>query len=249
MNIKILTLFDDYFDSPFSTGIIGNCINHDIVNVDIVNLREYGTGNYKKCDDYPYGGGPGLIMTADLFNRYYENNPKKSDDYTVLFSPTGTVFNQAKAKELSMKDNITFILGHYEGIDSRVETTYADESISIGDYVLSGGEAASIVVVDAICRYKGGLGNENSLIDDTFEEGTNGLLEYEQYTRPLEINNLKVPSVLLSGDHKKIREFRRIQSLIRTFTYRQDLFVKVDITKKDIFAIYDYLAKKSNNNS
>ncbi len=245
MNIKILTLFESYFDSPLSSGIIGNCITHNHVNVDVVDIRKYGYGNYRKCDDYPYGGGAGLVMTTDLFERYYEANPKVSGEHTVLLTPTGSVFNQDKARMFSKKDNLTFILGHYEGVDARVENAYVDESISIGDYVLSGGEAAVLVIIDAICRYKGGLGNENSLINDTFESGMDGLLEYEQYTRPdVDALGAVVPSVLMSGDHKKIAEYRRLRSLIRTFTYRKDLFAKADITKKDIIAIYNYLAKK-----
>ncbi len=246
MNIKILTLFDSYFDGPFSTGIIGNCVNHSLINTEIINLREYGSGNYKKCDDYPYGGGPGLVMTADLFDRYYKANPKCQGEHTVLFSPTGSIFNQSMARRLSKKSNITFILGHYEGIDGRVEAAYADECISIGDYVLSGGEAVAVVVVDAICRYKGGLGNGLSLENDSFESGSNGLLEYEQYSRPPSINGLDVPDVLLSGNHKNIAQFRRMRSLIRTFTYRKDIFAKVSITKEDISTIYNYLVEKSN---
>lgn len=245
MNIKILTLFERYFDSPLSTGIIGNCIAHNHVSVNVVDIRRYGYGNYRKCDDYPYGGGAGLVMTVDLFERYYEANAKTRGEYTVLLSPTGSVFNQDKARMLSEKDNLTFILGHYEGVDARVENAYVDESISIGDYVLSGGEAAVLVIIDAICRYKGGLGNDASLVDDTFESGMNGLLEYEQYTRP-DVDNIgqEVPSVLMSGDHKKIAEYRRLRSLIRTFNNRKDLFAKADISKKDIIAIYNYLAKK-----
>lgn len=228
-----------------SVGIIGNCKAHNHVDIDVVGIRQYGYGNYRKCDDYPYGGGAGLVMTADLFERYYEANPKASNEHTVLLSPTGSVFNQAKAKEFSEKENLTFILGHYEGVDARVEQAYVHESVSIGDYVLSGGEAAVIVIIDAICRYKGGLGNENSLVDDTFESGMDGLLEYEQYTRPeLDALGVSVPDVLLSGDHKKIAEYRRLRSLIRTFTYRKDLFAKANITKKDIIAMYNYLAKK-----
>ncbi len=245
MNIKILTLFENYFDDPLSVGIIGNCVAHNHVNIDVIGIRQYGYGSYRKCDDYPYGGGAGLVMTADLFERYYVANAKKSGEYTVLLTPTGGVFNQAKAREFSEKDNLTFILGHYEGVDARVESAYVDESVSIGDYVLSGGEAAVLVIIDAICRYKGGLGNENSLVDDTFESGMDGLLEYEQYTRPdVDALGQSVPSILLSGDHKKIAEYRRLRSLIRTFNYRKDLFAKADITKKDIIAMYNYLAKK-----
>ena len=142
-----------------------------------------------------------MIMTYTIFKKYFESNNK---GHTIIFSPSGKTLTQEKIKELSKKEHITLILGHYEGIDYRVEKKYADETISIGDYVLSGGEIPALLIIDAICRYKGVLNNSESVVNDTFEENANGLLEYEQYTRPYEIDNMKVPDVLISGNHKLI---------------------------------------------
>lgn len=238
MTVTLLTLFPTFFDSPTSMGVINGALENKKINLDIVNLREYGDGNYRKCDDYPYGGGPGLVMTASIFQKYFDENEK---GHTILFTPTGNKLNQNKIKELSEKEHITLLLGHYEGIDARVDELYVDESISIGDYVLSGGEIPALVLLDAVSRYKDVLGNDESVINDTFEENSNGLLEYEQYTRPSEIKNLKVPPILLSGHHKNIEKYRRECSIIRTFSYRPDIFSNINLTKTDITTIYKYL--------
>lgn len=243
MTITLLTLFPNFFVSPFSMGVIDGAIKNASIDIDIVNLRDYGDGNYKKCDDYSYGGGPGLVMTASIFEKYFDKNKK---GHTVFFTPTGSPLKQNMVKRLSNEDNITLILGHYEGIDKRVEELYVDECISIGDYVLSGGEIPSLVLIDAISRYKDVLGNELSVLSDTFEENASGLLEYDQYTRPPFIKNLSVPEVLLNGNHKCIDEYRRKSSLIKTFNYRPDLLTNIDLTKKDIKTIFNYLIEKSN---
>ncbi len=242
MTITLLTLFPTFFDSPISMGVIDGALKNKKVNLEIINLREFGDGTYRKCDDYPYGGGPGLIMTASIFQKYFDENKK---GHTVLFTPTGNKLSQNKIKELSQKEHITLLLGHYEGIDSRVEELYVDESISIGDYVLSGGEIPALVLIDAISRYKDVLGNNESVINDTFEENANGLLEYEQYTRPSEIKGLEVPPILLSGHHKNIDKYRRERSIIRTFKYRPDIFSNTNLTKADITTIYNYLIEKT----
>ena len=241
MIIDILTLFPKFYESPTSMGVIGMALNEKKIDLNIVDMRLYGDGNYKKCDDYTYGGGPGMIMTYSIFKKYFDSNNR---GYTLLFSPSGKILTQKKIKELSNKEHITMILGHYEGIDYRVEKKYADEVISIGDYVLSGGEIPALLLVDAVSRYKGVLNNKESVTSDTFEENSNGLLEYEQYTRPEEIDNMKVPEVLLSGNHKKIDEYRRERSIIKTFKNRKDLFSKIDLTKKDIESIFNYLKNK-----
>lgn len=242
MVIDILTLFPSFFDSPVSTGVIDGAIENKKISLNIVNMREYGEGSYKKCDDTPYGGGPGMVMTASIFEKYFNSNKK---GYTILFSPTGSPLNQEKVKELSLKDHITLILGHYEGIDARVEKLYTDEIISIGDYVLSGGEIPALTLLDAISRYKGVLGNEDSVINDTFEEMSAGLLEYEQYTKPRNVQGLEVPEVLLDGNHKVIDKYRRAISIIRTFKFRSDLFSEVNLTKEDIKVIFEYLINKT----
>ena len=241
MLIDILTLFPTFYESPISLGIINNAIKNKKINLNIVNMRNFGEGNYKRCDDYPYGGGPGMIMTYNIFKKYFENNNK---GYTIIFSPSGKVLNQKKIKELSKKKHITMILGHYEGIDYRVEKKYADETISVGDYVLSGGEIPALLLIDAIARYKDTLNNKESVYNDTFEENSAGLLEYSQYTRPEKIDDMEVPNILMSGNHKNIEEYRRMSGLINTFKNRADMFSNIKLSKKDLNVIFDYLINK-----
>ena len=238
MIIDILTLFPTFYESPISVGIINNAIKNKKINLNIVNMRNFGEGNYKRCDDYPYGGGPGMILTYDIFKKYFENNNK---GYTIIFSPSGKTLKQKKIKELSQKEHITMILGHYEGIDYRVEKKFADEIISIGDYVLSGGEIPALLLIDAISRYKDILNNKESVYSDTFEKNSFGLLEYEQYTRPEKIDDMEVPNILISGNHKNIEEYRRASSLIKTFKSRADMFSEIKLSKKDLNIIFDYL--------
>lgn len=238
MLIDILTLFPTFYESPISVGIINNAIKNKKINLNIVNMRNFGEGNYKRCDDYPYGGGPGMILTYDIFKKYFENNNK---GYTIIFSPSGKTLKQKKIKELSQKEHITMILGHYEGIDYRVEKKFADEIISVGDYVLSGGEIPALLLIDAISRYKDILNNKESVYSDTFEKNSFGLLEYEQYTRPEKIDDMEVPNILISGNHKNIEEYRRASSLIKTFKNRADMFSEIKLSKKDLDAIFDYL--------
>lgn len=242
MIIDILTLFPTFYESPISVGIINNAIKNKKINLNIVNMRNFGEGNYKRCDDYPYGGGPGMILTYDIFKKYFENNNK---GYTIIFSPSGKTLKQKKIKELSQKEHITMILGHYEGIDYRVEKKFADEIISIGDYVLSGGEIPALLLIDAISRYKYILNNKESVYSDTFEKNSFGLLEYEQYTRPEKIDDMEVPNILISGNHKNIEEYRRASSLIKTFKNRADMFSEIKLSKKDLNIIFDYLINKS----
>ena len=241
MLIDILTLFPTFYESAISVGIINNAIKNKKINLNIVNMRDFGEGNYKRCDDYPYGGGPGMILTYDIFKKYFENNDK---GYTIIFSPSGKTLKQKKIKELSQKEHITMILGHYEGIDYRVEKKFADEAISVGDYVLSGGEIPALLLIDAISRYKDILNNKESVYSDTFEKNSFGLLEYEQYTRPEKIDDIEVPSVLISGNHKNIEEYRRAASLIKTFKNRADMFSEIKLSKKDLNVIFDYLINK-----
>ena len=242
MLIDILTLFPTFYESPISVGIINNAIKNKKINLNIVNMRNFGEGNYKRCDDYPYGGGPGMILTYDIFKKYFENNNK---GYTIIFSPSGKTLKQKKIKELSQEEHITMILGHYEGIDYRVEKKFADEIISVGDYVLSGGEIPALLLIDAISRYKDILNNKESVYSDTFEKNSFGLLEYEQYTRPEKIDDMEVPNILISGNHKNIEEYRRASSLIKTFKNRADMFSEIKLSKKDLNIIFDYLINKN----
>jgi len=238
MIIDVLTLFPQFYESAISVGIVNRAIKEGKINLNIVNIRDFGEGNYKRCDDYPYGGGPGMILTYGIFKKYFEGGER---GHTIIFSPSGKTLNQKKIKELSSKERLTMILGRYEGIDCRVEKKYADESLSVGDYVLSGGEIPALLTIEAISRYKGILNNEESVYEDTFEENLTGLLEYEQYTRPSEIDGMQVPSELLSGNFKNIEEYRRASSLIKTFKNRADMFSKIELSKKDLKVIFDYL--------
>lgn len=242
MIIDILTLFPAFYESPISLGVINGAIKNRKINLNVVNMRNFGEGSYRRCDDYPYGGGPGMIMTYNIFKKYFENNKK---GYTIIFSPSGRILKQKKIRELSKKEHITMILGHYEGIDYRVEKKFADENISVGDYVLSGGEIPALLLIDAIARYKDTLNNKESVYSDTFEENSAGLLEYEQYTRPDNIDDMEVPNILILGNHKNIEEYRRASSLIKTFKNRADMFSDIKLSKKDLNIIFDYLKNSS----
>ncbi|MEK6793282.1 MAG: tRNA (guanosine(37)-N1)-methyltransferase TrmD [Spirochaetota bacterium] len=248
MHLTILTLFPDFFTSPFATGVIDGAREGDLLQTDLVNLREYGLTRHRKCDDYPYGGGPGMVMSVEPFEKYYRANPKKKGEHVVLLTPTGTPLTQPIVKRLAEKERLTFICGHYEGVDGRVESRYADEAISIGDYVLSGGEAAALVIVDAMVRYFGVIGNDASVPGDTFEERMHGLLEHEQYTRPPSCESGDVDAVLKGGNHRDIEAWRRRRSVLRTFEYRSDLLAKAKLTAEDIRYIFEHLKIKEKDN-
>ncbi|MBI4977647.1 MAG: tRNA (guanosine(37)-N1)-methyltransferase TrmD [Spirochaetes bacterium] len=245
MTVTILTLFPDFFTSPFSTGVIAGAKERDLLHMNIVNLRDYSAdAKHHKCDDYPYGGGPGMVMSVEPFMRYYEVHPKQPKEHTVLLAPSGAVMTQPVVKRLSGYERLTLIAGHYEGVDGRVETLYADETLSIGDYVLSGGEPAAMVVIDALVRYFGVLGNDASVPSDTFEAGLDGLLEYEQYTRPPDAAGHMVNAGLRGGDHRVIERWRRQRSVLRTFRYRSDLLAQAKLDADDVRTIFDYLIDK-----
>lgn len=229
MRIDILTLFPEMFESGLSHSILGRAQQAGVVDIVLTNIRDFTTDSYKKVDDKPYGGGPGMVMMAQPVFDCFEHVQKLSPDAgrVILLTPQGQKFDQEKAAELSKEKRLILIVGRYEGFDERIRIGLGAEQISIGDYVLSGGELAAMVVVDAVVRLlAGALGDEDSAKDDSFSEG---LLEYPQYTRPEVFRGMKVPDILLSGDHGKIAEWRRQQSLERTKKSRPDLLV--DITK------------------
>ncbi|MFT8347879.1 tRNA (guanosine(37)-N1)-methyltransferase TrmD [Clostridium saccharoperbutylacetonicum] len=230
MKISILTLFPEMF-SIFDNSIIGRARENNIIDIDLLNIRDYTLNKHKKVDDYPYGGGAGMVMAAqpivDTIRKAKEDNKGK----VVFLGPRGKTFNQEIAKELSKEDNLIFLCGHYEGIDERVYK-YIDMEISLGDFVLTGGEMAAIPVIDSILRLiPGVLGKEESFMEESFY---NGLLEYPQYTRPEEFEGDKVPDILLSGHHENIRKWRRMKSLEITKKSRPDLYKNVVLTKEDI---------------
>lgn len=223
MRIDILTLFTEMFQSPLSHSILKRAQDNGLVEIVLTNIRDFATDNYRKVDDKPYGGGPGMIMMPgpvfDCFEHVKNLSPEKGR--TILLTPQGQKFTQAKALELSAEKRLILIAGRYEGIDERIRIGLGAEQISIGDYVLSGGELAAMVIIDAVVRLlTGALGDEDSCKDDSFSAG---LLEYPQYTRPEVFRDMKVPDILLSGDHAKIAEWRRRQAIERTKKWRPDL--------------------------
>ncbi|GLI19265.1 tRNA (guanosine(37)-N1)-methyltransferase TrmD [Tepidanaerobacter syntrophicus] len=233
LNIYILTLFPEFFESPFSVSIIKRAIDRNLVKIELINIRDFSHDKHKKVDDYPYGGGCGMVMKPEpIFEsvEYVEKKIESTNRRIILLSPQGKIFNQAIAQELSCEQNLVFICGHYEGIDERVKTIITDE-ISLGDFILTGGEIPALAVTDSVIRLVPGvLGSSDSPVDESF---CNNLLEYPQYTRPEIYRGLKVPDVLLSGDHKKIEIYRRKAALIRTKEKRPDLFEKIELTEED----------------
>lgn len=231
MIFDILTLFPEMFDI-FNYSIIGRAKEKGILEINTYNIRDYTTNKHKKVDDYPYGGGVGMVMQAEpLYNtidKVIEERGTKP--YTILMSPRGVKFNQELAKELVNKSNIMLICGHYEGIDERI-MPLVDIEISIGDFVLTGGEIASMAIIDAASRLISGVLSSPECYED--ESFYDGLLEYPQYSRPEEFRGLCVPEILLSGHHAKIKEWRRYQSLKITKNRRPDLFNKIILSKDD----------------
>jgi len=223
MRIDILTLFPQVFESPLSCSILKRARDNGLIEMALTDIRDFSADSYRKVDDKPYGGGPGMVMMPGPVFDCFEHVCKLSCDKgrVILLTPQGQKFDQAKARELSGEKRLILIAGKYEGFDERIRTGLGAEQISIGDYVLSGGELAAMVIVDAVVRLlAGALGDETSAKDDSFSEG---LLEYPQYTRPEVFRRMKVPDILLSGDHAKIAEWRRAQALERTKKWRPDL--------------------------
>lgn len=231
MRIDILTLFPEMFESPLGHSILKRAQQAGIVNIVLTNIRDFPADKYKKVDDKPYGGGPGMVMMPGPIFDCFEYVEKLSTEKgrIILLTPQGRKFNQAKAVELSEEKRLIFISGRYEGFDERIRIGLGAEQISIGDYVLSGGELAAMAVIDVVVRLlPGALGDEDSPKDDSFSESADGGLEYPQYTRPEVFRGMKVPDILLSGDHGKIAEWRRQQGLERTKKWRPDLLGGVE---------------------
>jgi len=223
MRIDVLTLFPEMFQSPLSCSILNRAQEKGIVKIVFTNIRDFALDKYHKVDDKPYGGGPGMVMMPgpvfDCFEYVQKLSPEKGR--VILLTPQGERFSQAKAAELSAENRLILISGKYEGFDERIRIGLGTEQISIGDYVISGGELAAMVIIDAVVRLlPGAVGDEESLKSESFSEG---LLEYPQYTRPEVFRDMKVPDILLSGDHGKIEQWRRQQALERTKKWRPDL--------------------------
>ena len=220
---QVFTLYPEVFPGPLSKGLYGKALSKKLWDLNIVNIREAAEDKHKTVDDTPYGGGSGMLLKPDVLAKSLDQNEIKGGRIIYL-SPKGKKFDQNYAQELSDEKSISLICGHFEGVDERVLATRNIEEISIGDYVLSGGETAAFVVIDSVLRLLPGiLGNENSKVDESFE---NGLLEYPQYTKPQIWEEKAVPEVLLSGDHSKIKDWRLSQSEAITRVRRPDLWEK-----------------------
>jgi len=225
MEFHVISLFPEMFESPLSGGILGRAIRQGLVTVRLHDLREHGLGNYRQVDDTPYGGGSGMVMRPEPIAAALDNVMTDTPGlWRVLLTPQGEVLDQSVVQELAAhKPGLVLVAGRYEGVDERVRTL-VDQELSIGDYVLSGGEVAAMVVIEAVARLiPGVLGNPQSVEEESFAQGA---LEYPQYTRPEDFRGLKVPEILLSGDHEKIRAWRQTQARERTAKRRPDLLVR-----------------------
>lgn len=233
MNFHVLTLFPEMIEQGMHTSIIGRAIAGGYLSIDAINIRDYAFNKHHKVDDYPYGGGAGMLMQAEPVYLAYESVQKKLGyrPRVVYLTPQGEVFHQTMAKELAKEKDLVFLCGHYEGIDERVLDEIVTDYVSIGDYVLTGGELPAMVMMDSISRMVPGvLSNQESGETESFAEN---LLEYPQYSRPEEWHGQKVPPVLLSGHHANIEAWRREQSILRTAKRRPDLLKKADLTNKE----------------
>lgn len=233
MNFYILTLFPEMVEEGLKTSILGRAAENGLIRVEAINIRDYTADRHKKVDDYPYGGGAGMVMQAQpVYDAWKATREKLSGPArTIYLTPQAPVFHQAFAKELAQEENLILLCGHYEGIDERVLEEIVTDYVSIGDYVLTGGELAAMVVCDAVSRMVPGvLTNEESGSDESLE---GGLLEYPQYSRPEEWNGKVVPEILLSGNHAKVDEWRREQSILRTIERRPDLLGRAALTEKE----------------
>lgn len=233
MQIDILTLFPDMFPGVLNSSILNRAREKEKFNYNLINFREYAANKHEKVDDYPYGGGAGMVLTAqpifDTVEAITKN--KQTKPRIILMCPQGEPYNQKKAEELAQEDHLIFICGHYEGYDERIREHLVTDEISIGDYVLTGGELGAMVVIDSIVRLLPDvLGNEQSAPEDSF---STGLLEHPHYTRPADFRGMTVPDVLLSGNHANIETWRRQQSLQRTYERRPELLEKTTLSTSD----------------
>ena len=226
MDVDILSLFPGYFKGPFDESIIGQARKKGILNIQLIDIRDFADNSYRRVDDRPFGGGPGMVLMAPPVTQAIRS-VKKPGTHVVYLSPQGNLLTAQKARQLASYQHLILLCGHYEGIDERAIESEVDEEISIGDYVLTNGCLPAIVLVDAVVRFIPGLlGHESAADEDSCEEGIDGILEGPQYTRPREFEGKTVPDVLLNGDHQKIKLWRDEQSRKKTRNVRPDLFRK-----------------------
>ena len=228
MIFDILTLFPEMFE-PVKQSIIGKAVEKDLLEINLINIRDFSKDKHKKVDDTVYGGGAGMLIRPDVVYDAFES-VKDENAKVIYLTPKGKVLSQKKVEELSKEKHLILLCGHYEGIDQRVLDIIKPEEISIGDYVLTGGEIPAMVLIDSVSRYVGGVITDESTSEESFSEG---LLEYPQYTRPEEFLGVKVPDVLKSGHHENIRKWRRKEALRETFLKRPELLEKLELTKEE----------------
>lgn len=230
MKIDILSLFPDFLNEFANWSIIGRAKEQNLVQINNINIRDFSNNKHKKVDDYPFGGGPGMVMKPEpIFEAI--NSVKGTNSKVIYLSPQGKIFNQKIANDLAKVEHLILLCGHYEGIDNRIIENYIDEEISIGDFVLTGGELPAMVIVDAIVRLLPGvLSSEESFTDESHYDG---LLEHPQYTRPRDFNQYSVPEVLLSGNHKEIESWRKEKALEATFKKRPDLLQGKNLSNEE----------------
>lgn len=232
MRIDVLTLFPEIFPPVLDASVLGRALKAGIVSVHVHNIRDYAHDKHAMVDDYPYGGGPGMVMKPEPLAEAIEHARALAPEPApvILLTPQGRVLNHTVVTELATKKRLVLVCGHYEGIDERVREHLVDDEISIGDYVLSGGELAALVVIDAVVRHVPGAITEESLREESHSDG---LLEYPQYTRPAEFRGWRVPDILLSGNHGEIARWRRQQRIIRTARRRPDLLARACLTEEE----------------
>jgi tRNA (guanine37-N1)-methyltransferase len=233
MKIDVLSLFPDMFSGVFGQSILKKAQEKSAVQFQVLDFREFSSNKHRNVDDYPYGGGAGMVLTPQPLFDAVESLRKETSEKPriILLCPQGERFSQKKAEELSKEKHLIFLCGHYEGYDERIREHLVTDEISIGDYVLTGGELGAMVVIDAVTRLLPGvLGKEESHLQDSF---STGLLEHPQYTRPADFRGMKVPDVLMSGNHKNIEEWRKKESLRRTYERRPDLLESIELTKEE----------------
>ena len=240
MNINILTIFPEIFD-VLNSGVLSKAIKNKIISFDTLDIRKNASNKHNHVDSKPYGGGEGMVMNAEPIVKTLKQIDQKKLGKVLFMSPQGERLNQNKVISLSKLKNITIICGRYEGIDQRVIDKYVDEEISVGDFILSGGEYAAICLIDAISRHiPGTLGNKDSYLKDTF---SNGLLKGDVYAKPENFDSMQVPEVLLSGNHQKIEQWRKENSLLKTFIKRPDLLKDIKLTKKQKKLLEEWASK------
>ena len=242
MKFDVLTLFPEMFE-PLKQSIIGRAEEKELIDINFINIRDFSKNKHKKVDDTPYGGGAGMVMQADVVYDAY-NSIKDENAKVIYLTPQGKVLNQKKVEELSKQEHLILLCGHYEGIDQRVIDKIVDEEISIGDYVLTGGELPAMVLIDSVSRYVDGVLSKGSTSEESFSQG---ILEYPQYTRPETFEGVKVPEILLSGHHENINKWRRCEALKNTYLKRPDLLKNVELSEED--KAYLDVIKNSNNSN